>query len=658
MSAKRRVAAKTARPPSPWRRRILVLCGIVVAGGGVTLYFQNRLASPDIKMLVPEHGARWIHQRRTFDVRAWGPTQEVVFFRKRVTVPAGIDSAEVTVRALRTCMVYWDRQRVLVAAKPKEWKEPHPIVLKDLTPGEHTIEVFVENSYGPAALLVYCDALDLRSGTDWDGNVLGEKWLPAASVDDVEPPLPPRPLDSPLRALAKALWWLGPLFLAVWAALMWTTRHAGGRALPSGWSASLCRWIVVAAWLVLAANNFLKLPDLMGYDQPAHVDYIRFIVDRGALPDASDGWQMFQAPVFYALAAVLYRGLTLFAASSTALLWLRWFTLLCGVAQVEICFRAGRCVFPDREDLQTLTVLLGGLLPMNVYMSQTLGNEPLCGVLSALILLWGWQALREPAQVGPSWRPWSFGVLFGLDMLTKMSALLFAPIIGVVLAVVNRRRGFAGIVTAFAKCFGVAAVVSGWYYVRNYFRFGKLLVGGWDPSRGLIWWQDPGYRTPWQMVSFGRSLLQPIRAAVYSMADGYFASLWLDCNLSGMDTDQWAPWNMSLMVAAPWPALLLSAAIVAGMLRGVWCRDADLRRSLQLAGGSLLLFLAAFVMLWLEVPAYSQAKASYTLGLTPAYAVLCVAGLDLLPSHRAVRSAMIAFVACWSVLVYATYFVV
>jgi hypothetical protein len=41
----------------------------------------------------------------------------------------------------------------------------------------------------------------------------------------------------------------------------------------------------------------------------------------------------------------------------------------------------------------------------------------------------------------------------------------------------------------------------------------------------------------------------------------------------------------------------------------------------------------------------------------PAYAVLCVAGLDLLPPNRLVRSAMIAFVLSWSVLVYGTYFV-
>lgn len=659
MAVKKRADAKTAKAENPRRRLILALLGIVVAAAGLVVQAQRWLASPQIKFLVPEHGARWIRERRPLNLSAWGPTEEVVFFRKRVKVPAGTKSANVTVRALRACIVYWDQRQVLLAAKPDEWKEPLHVTLQDLTPGEHTFEVFVEDKFGPAALLVYCDELDLRSGPGWDEHVLDGDWQPAAMADDVELPPLARPVDSPLRALAKTVWWLGPLFLVLWIALIWITRESNGRGWPARWSASWCRWMVLAAWFVLAANNFLKLPADWGYDLRGHVDYITFIAERGELPDAHDGWQTFQAPLFYALAAALYRMFTLVAASATALLWLRWLPLLCGAAQVEICFRAGRLVFPGRDDLQSLTILLGGLLPMNVYMSQTLGNEPLCGLLSALILLWAWQALRDRAVAELSRRQLGLGVLFGLDLLTKMSALLLAPVIAVILVVVGRRRGFAGILAAFARCFGAAAIVSGWYYVRNWIRFGKLLVGGWDPVRGLVWWQDPGYRTPWQMVSFGRSLFQPIHAGVYSIADGFFASMWLDCNFSGVDDSKiWPPWNMTLLLAAPWPALLLSAAIAAGLARAVCCRDAALRHSLQLAAGSLLLYVAAFVLLWFKVPAFSQAKASYTLGLTPAYAVLCVAGLDLLSANRWLRSAAIAFVVSWCVLVYGAYFVV
>ena len=50
------------------------------------------------------------------------------------------------------------------------------------------------------------------AGPGWDEHVLGEDWQPAAMADEVEPPALARPLDSPLRALAKSLWWLGPCF--------------------------------------------------------------------------------------------------------------------------------------------------------------------------------------------------------------------------------------------------------------------------------------------------------------------------------------------------------------------------------------------------------------------------------------------------------------
>ena len=62
-------------------------------------------------------------------------------------------------------------------------------------------------------------------------------------------------------------------------------------------------------------------------------------------------------------------------------------------------------------------------------------------------------------------------------------------------------------------------------------------------------------------------------------------------------------------------------------------------KSLLLSDGNSLVYLAALPCWRCEVPVYSQAKASYTLGLTPVYAVLCVAGLDLLPRFRPLRSA-------------------
>jgi hypothetical protein len=71
------------------------------------------------------------------------------------------------------------------------------------------------------------------------------------------------------------------------------------------------------------------------------------------------------------------------------------------------------------------------------------------------------------------------------------------------------------------------------------------------------------------MASFWRSLFQPIYAAFYSIWDGFFATIWLDGNLSLMDSgDTRPPWNETFLLAAPWPGLFLSMAIAVGLLRG------------------------------------------------------------------------------------------
>ena len=294
---------------------------------------------------------------------------------------------------------------------------------------------------------------------------------------------------------------------------------------------------------------------------------------------------------------------------------------------------------------------------MGISMSQVMGNEPLCALLTAGALLMCCQGLEDPAVLQSSRRHWWMGVCLGLAVLTKVSALLLVPVIAAVFFVALRKFGIATIVAGLARCSVAAIAVSGWYYFRNWVEFDKPIVGGWDPVSGILWWQDPGYRTPEQMLTFGWSLFWPIHAGFHSIWDGFYSTLWFDGNLSGMGSAR-PPWNFSWMLAAAWPALILTIAAAAGALRSFRTSDTALRRSLCLGSSVLILYLVAFAYLCLRVPVYSQAKASYTLGLTPFYALLCVAGLDLLPKHWAVRSAVWAFVLCWSVLAYGAYFVV
>lgn len=648
-----------------WRRHSLSLVALVAIGGGLGLYFAMRIASPDVVLLFPEAGARWIRHNRPFRLMPLGVTEENAFFQKAVVAPPSGGPHVVTVRALRHCKVFWDRQQIFESPQdPDSWKQAHRIRLPHpIPPGEHVFGIIVDNLMGNAAALVYCESLGLSSGPDWEEWV--NSWERAATVDDIELPEYSRMFPSPQRALATALWWIVPLFLIVWGCLFRAVRRSDRLPLAAESTAARCRWLVMGAWFVLAANNFTKLAPGLGYDLLGHVDYIRFIAERGELPDARGGPQMFQAPLYYLLSAMLYRALSVFGSADQVLQWLRWVPLLCGLAQIEICYRAARCLFPERGDLQIQVVLLGAMLPMNLYMSQVLGNEPLCGLLSAAILLCCWLGLSDPARARRSRWQWGVGLLLGMAMLTKMSALLLMIPVAVLVYLTNRNEkpphrtgGTGSIVKSAARIFGTAGIIAGWFYFRNWLLFGKPFIGGWDREIEILWWQDPGYRTPWQLASFGHALFRPIHAGFFSIWDGFFSTMWMDGNLSGSGSWEFRPpWNQTLLLAAAWPGLLLSIAIIAGAVRGIATGNENLGRALRLAGGVVALYLVGFFFICLQVPAYSQAKASYTLGLLPAYAVLCVAGLDLLPSHPASRAAVMAAIVCWSVLVYGTYFV-
>jgi 4-amino-4-deoxy-L-arabinose transferase-like glycosyltransferase len=157
-----------------------------------------------------------------------------------------------------------------------------------------------------------------------------------------------------------------------------------------------------------------------------------------------------------------------------------------------------RYAYPTKESMQVIGTLLGGLLPMNLYMSQSLGNEPLAGMLTAAIVLSAFKlfsAVSQPTRESGL----IMGFLLGLALLTKVTALLIVfPVALFVFRAIVRKSGSRAESIRLSFRFGVtfiglAVIVSGWYYLHNWFAMGRFFVGGWDVYREIVWWQDPGY---------------------------------------------------------------------------------------------------------------------------------------------------------------------
>jgi hypothetical protein len=657
------MSREVADPP---RRRFgsvaaALALGAVACAALVALRIET---DPSIVFLRDPPGAPWIREARPFDLvgRAGGAVETTEFrtwFALPEPEPGVSEARELVVRALRSATVSIDGRVIHDDGGPEvvaDWREPRRVPIPpELLPGEHELVIAVSNSLGPTVVSVGFAGAAPRG--PWLARSAGRSWSEAEPVSDLPPPEISRrfptvaqAVASQWRALAVVLLGAGTL-AAVFPRLR--GRFQAWRWRPrAAWFAGL----LTLAWVVLALHNLLELP-LMGFDFRQHSHYIAYVLLRTAIPLPSEGWQMFQPPLYYVLSALLAVPLLAAMTPSETLPWLRVIPMACGALQVVLCHRAGRAVFPERPELQVTATAVGGLLPINLYMSQNLGNEPLAALFTSLALVWSLEAVAQPRLAARPRRQLAVGAALGLGLLSKVTVLLAAAPVLFAHAVALRRSGapVRAIGAATARISALALVSSGGYYGWVWLRLGRPFFGGWDPARGIAWWQDPGYRTAQQYLSFGESLTYPIYAGYRSVWDGLHATLWLDGVLSGKVTAE-PPWHTEALLAGAWLGLVPLALILLGVARAVGRLRRGLGDPIVLAAGTVGLYVAALLWLSLRVPTYSTLKASYTLGLLPCYGVLAAAGFELLARRGWLRVPVAALLACWAVFAYAAYF--
>jgi Dolichyl-phosphate-mannose-protein mannosyltransferase len=661
-SARAPEIGRSARRP----QRVAAVWGLVAVVLALGLLRAWALRDdPEVPLLLPEGGAQWVLFDMPFQLGIYRSTSWVVGFRKTIQVESAPSEALLTMYAFRDANVRIDGELIVEPRKdPARWKSPIVVDLAPhLTPGEHELLIKVHHVNGPPAMLAYSEALGLVSDDSWDATIDGGKhWSPARTADAL------RATEQRARARTgpQALSDIAPLLAVagtgVLALSLWRDRRMRRAGSVDGirWAAWI-RWSVLGAWLLLIVHNVSRIPPNIGFDPAGHLAYIETIRSEHRLPLATDGWQMFQSPLYYLFAASwLSLGSRILDAPYLDGA-LRLLSLLCGMAQVEIVYRTLRSVLPGRQDLQALGVVLGGLLPMNLYMSHYLGNEPMAGALSAATVglamaAWhGGDGCRSPRRM------LVLGGVLGLALLTKVTAVLLAPPLAIWLIALGWQRGEPAVrILRWIGCvFGAAAVVSGWYYVRNWIRLGKPFVGGWDVSNGIVWWQDPGYRTLGSVLSFGDSLIHPTAIHPMGFWDALYASFWCDGFLSStVIFDAPPPWRMSFLIGGALLGLVPTGLMIAGAARALLDRRLAWRAAGLLALALVATYLAAMLDLYLRLPIYSTVKATYTLGLVPAYALLFVTGADLSIRSPLARGIVYALVACWALAAYLAYYAI
>jgi hypothetical protein len=519
----------------------------------------------------------------------------------------------------------------------------------DLAPrlkaGANQLLIVARNDRGPPALRVTSDLPDAGSSERWLASADGSTWRSARRASSHRNGSVAAEFPSPWQSLLKT--WPVALASAVFGVLVLWAVPPLFRARPPDETVAVVRWLLVTGLGILYAYNFGRVRNDVGMDLDSHFEYLEYVLARGALPLANEGWQMFQPPLAYLVAAALTfvtRGLG-FAIAQADLT--RGLTMGVSLLTVWLSCRTAERIFPGRPDLTIVAMVVGASLPAGIYMAHAFGNEPYFACLGAWLLY-----LLAGPQPGwpPLWRGAMLGIVGGLALLAKTSALILvvaaAPLLW---QQVRTDQGARSAARCVAIYLALLAAVAGWWYLRNLIELGRPFVGGWEGGRGIDWWQHPGFRTPGHLLAFGRVLFEPIFAGAIGFWDGMYGSLWGDSYLSSAIVRTYAPnWNYDFMLALYLLALPLTLAVAAGTARALASGAAsDQANQLRLAAALLILYLGAAFHLYAGIPIYSAAKGSYLLVLAPCLGALAAWGAEPLLRRRFGQALVAIVLGAW-----------
>ncbi len=552
--------------------------------------------------------------------------------------------------------------------RAKVWKQPDSFeVSKYLRAGENRIEVTVHNTNGPTALWLALNAgpFTLTTGEQWEASYEGAVWQRARLASKPKVAIIGSRIyggEEPWASL-RTRWPTLLLFAALsatgWLAARWWLGRAplkpGADApVPRRFSEALPVAGLAAVWLALFANNLAALPPSRGFDAIAHENYIQYIQARHSLPLASEGWEMFQPPLYYLIGAVLLDLPGLAARQAGGVAVLRALGLGIGIAHFAVVWAALRLLFPTERAKQLWGLATAACLPPLLYISQYVTNE---GLAAALVSASIYLALRILRHDHVSWK-WhaGLGLCLGAAMLTKATALLALPVIvGALvwkgLGLGDREQGTAGAVQdpgprtpatfcwrwlgALGLSLAVCGAVCGWHYTRVGLHFGNLLVSGWNPKSGNAWWQDDGYQTGAYYLRFGEALRHPWFSGLNSFGDGVYSTLWGD-GLIGGDYDMRTKraWNYDLMAIGYWLALVPILAVLAGGVIALWRFIERPSAEWLMLLGTAFIIVFAMVQVSLVVPYYCMAKAFYGMSALIPFCAFAALGFDALMGCR------------------------
>ncbi len=272
---------------------------------------------------------------------------------------------------------------------------------------------------------------------------------------------------------------------------------------------------VLAAHLLLSMLYSMIVPAWEAYDETEHYLYVRYLITKRALP-AYGGLsgryydEARQPPLYYILCALATAwvdtsdfqeppenpfftwmgnqgGLNLFIHSAEteafpyrgtilALHTARLVSVLLSTIAVWMTYLTGRIIFPDRKEIALGATAINAFSPTFLFLGSIVNNDILVTLSFSVFLFF----LIKVALSRPKHRELlGLGLSLGLALLSKNHAFALVPVAlaGLLVAAVRERASPLLFLRWALIVFLVAALVPGWWYLRNFRLYGTPLPG-------------------------------------------------------------------------------------------------------------------------------------------------------------------------------------
>ena len=265
--------------------------------------------------------------------------------------------------------------------------------------------------------------------------------------------------------------------------------------------------LIVATHLGLGLAYASLTPPWQTPDEPAHYNYVKWLVEKRRLPVLRMGdydgqyleeiksrkfppdmaidsirYESHQPPLYYLMVSPLY-SVTRTLPIRTQVVILRCFSVLAGAATVLVAYALTSELLPYRPAIALGASAFVAFVPMHIAMNASINNDALANLLLALVI---WQVFHLVRTDVSWWRKLAVGVGAGLALLTKTTNYVLLPLVGAALlwrflrrSAVSRRTRWVGLLADGGLILGVAVLLAAPYMIRNWLVYGPGDLFAW-----------------------------------------------------------------------------------------------------------------------------------------------------------------------------------